>query len=209
MDKNQTKELILSLKLILIGIVFWIIRYFLFFLIKQDSIFNAVRVEIIGTILIIVALTIIQRIYPFAHTILALILTYLLLAANILHIFLYLYKNEYYRIFNWYMLFALSIILILISKIVESGLRYFKNRELSHKWRYLIFIIFFGISIPLYFFISLYLCDIISFNKIIINTKTILIFLPLVITVIIVILYYLIVLIKSFNFLSKIQNNTK
>ena len=209
MDKNQTKELLLSLKLILVGIAFWIIRprYFLFFLIKQETIFNTVVFVIIGTIIIIVALTMIHRVYPFAHTILALILSYFLLIVNILYVFLY--RNEYYRAFSLYIPFIISIVLILISKILESGLRYFRNRELSRKWRYFVFIIFFGVSIPLYLFISLKIFGIISFNKIEIDTKAVLIFLPIAITILILVLYYIIILIKSFNFLSKIKNNTK
>ncbi len=209
MDKDQTKELLLSLKLILVGIAFWVIkpRYFLFFLIKPNTLLSIVGLEIVGTVIMVVGLTMIHRIYPFAHTIIALLLTYLVFATNILDIIFY--KNEIYQVIALYFPILMSIVLILISKIMESGLRYFKNRALSRKWRYLTFIIFFGYSLPFYTFVSLKVCNFISFNGIFIDTKAILIFLPLVITMVIFVLYYLIMLIKSFNFLSRIQNKGK
>jgi hypothetical protein len=207
LDKNQTKELINSFKLILIGIFFWVIkvRYFTFWLSKYN-VLNIVGLEIIGTILIFIGLIIIHRVYPFPHSIAAVILNIIILVINILDFFLFKYKL--FRYMQEYTPFIMSLELIIISKLMELGLRYFENSELSKKWRNIDIIIFFGFSIPYYTYTSLNLCGFIRYEIFVFSPKLIILFLPLIITLFSFFIYYIHTLILSLNYLSKKQKET-
>ena len=191
LDKNQTQELILSLKLILIGIFFWIIqvKYFTFFWLHKFHFLNVFDLEIIGTILILIGILIIHRVYPFAYSFIAIFLNCFILIINILDFFLFGFKI--FRQFQQYSPFIMSLMLILISKLMESGIRYFGNAELSKKWRYIGIIIFFGFSIPFYTYVSLNVCGFIEYDKFFhFRPKVLLLFLPLIFTLLFLLIYY-------------------
>ena len=184
---------------------FWIvkIKYFTFFLLPKFHFFNIYGTEIIGTILIFVAIIIIHRVYPFPHSFIAIILCFIILTLNILNFFLF--KNKIFANIEQYTPFITSLMLILISKLMENGLRYFGDIELSKKWRYFSIIILYGFSIPLYTFFSLNVCGFIKYDSFLFNPKIIILFLPLIVTMIYLLIYFLITLILSFKFLLKIQ----
>ncbi|OHD10642.1 MAG: hypothetical protein A2086_01930 [Spirochaetes bacterium GWD1_27_9] len=205
MDKNITKEFVFSLKIILIGIFFWVIKvkYFTFFWLPEFHLLNVFGFEIIGTILIIIGITIIHRVYPFAYSFFAIGLVYVILIINILDFVLFRFRI--YRDIQQYTPFIMSIMLVLIAKLLESGLKYFGNKELSRKWKYLAIILFSGFSMPFYIYTSLNICGFITYEGFQITTKIILIFLPIILSLTFFFIFYLVILIQSFNFLAKVQ----
>lgn len=205
MDKNQTKELINSFKLILIGIIFWVVkpRYVTYFLLDEFNILNIFGFEIIGTILIMIGLIISRRIYPFIYLFIAEILIYVIFILNLLEFFLFKYKI--FQEIQSFLPFLMSLSLIFISKILENGLKYFKNVELSRKWKYLSVIILFGITIPYYLFNTFRICGFIKFNNIEITSKILLFSIPAFFTVIVLFLLYLRYLILSFRYLVRLK----
>lgn len=209
MEKNQTKELVISLILILIGIFFWIIkiRYFTYFFLPQNHFLNKFGYEIIGTILILIGVIITKRIYPFVYSLIAEILVYIILILNILEFILH--DFEVFKEITSYLPFIMSLELFFVSKIFETGLRYFGNIELSKKWKYFSIIIFFGFSIPYYLFTSLSLCGLIKYEGFKLTNKIIGLFIPLGIVVLFFFLYYLHYLIKSLQFLLKLNKEKR
>lgn len=205
MDKTQTKEFVFSLKLILIGIFFWIIkvRYFTFFWLPEFHFLNVFGLEIIGTVLILIGITIIHRIYPFAYAMVANVLIYIILAINILDFFLFRFKL--YREIQQYTPFLMSIVLIVIAKLLEYGIKYFGNKDLARKWKYLAFIIFFGFSIPFYSYVSFNIAGFIKYQGVMITPKIVLILLPIVISLLFCFFYYIRILVMSFKYLGNIQ----
>jgi len=204
-EKNQTKELIFSLKIILVGIFFWVIKikYFTFFWLHELHFLNVFGLEIVGTVLIMIGIMIIQRIYPFAYTHLAQILIVIILIINICDFIFFDFKI--YREFQLYTTFIMSIMLVLISKLLESGLKYFGNQELSKRWMYLAMIILYGISFPYYAFVSFKICGLIQFEGLKLSLKFVLLLIPIFISITSFFLYYIISLIKSFQFLASVQ----
>jgi len=209
LEKHQTKELVFSLVLILIGILFWVIKtkYFTYFFLAQDHFLNKFGYEIIGTILILIGIIIIKRIYPFVYSLIAEVLAYIILAFNILEFIFH--DFQIFKEIAAYLPFIMSLELFFVSKILETGLRYFGNIELSKKWKYFAVIIFFGFSIPYYFFTSLTLCGLIKYEGFKWTTKIIGLFIPFLIVVIFFFSYYLYYLIKSLRFLLKINKEKK
>ena len=189
MDKTQTKEFVFSLKLILVGIFFWIIkvRYLTFFWLPEFHFFNVFGLEIVGTILILTGISIINRIYPFAYAMLANVIIYVILIINILDFFLFRFRV--YRELQQYTPFVMSVVLIVIAKLLESGIKYFGNKDLSRKWKYLAVIIFFGFSIPFYIYVSMNVAGFITYKGFAITLKIILMFLPIVLSLIFFFLY--------------------
>ncbi|MBN2546435.1 MAG: hypothetical protein JXB50_11610 [Spirochaetes bacterium] len=212
MDKTETQELMFSLKLILIGVFFWVIKvkYFTFFWLSENYFLNVIGLEIIGTILILIGIIIIHRVYPFAYSSLAILLNWLILGINLIEILnFFLFKNYYIFLLNKYTPFIMSLMLFVISKLLKSGTKYFGNLELSKKWEYIGIVIFFGFSIPYYIFISLEICGYISVDSIKLTRKFILFFLPLTVIVLSFFFYYLHAIIMSFKFLLNIKKNNK
>jgi len=207
LDKTQTKEFVFSLKLILVGIFFWIIkvRYFTFFWLPEFHFLNVFGLEIVGTILILIAITIINRVYPFAYAMLANLMIYLILVINILDFFLFRFRI--YRELQQYTPFLMSILLIVIAKLLESGIKYFGNKELSKNWKYLSVIIFFGFSIPFYSYVTLNIAGFITYKGFTLSPKIVLIFSPIVLSLIFFFLYYIRILVKSFKYLASVQKN--
>jgi hypothetical protein len=191
----------------LTGVFFWIIRlrYFTFFWLQEYPILNVVSFHIVGTVLILIGLFIIQRVYPFPHTIFGIILAVIILAVNVLDFFLY--NNELYQDIHQFYLVALSLVLLVITKLIETGLRYFGNDELSRKWHNLLYILFFGFTIPLYGIALLTVCDLFHTEKFTLSLQLILIAIPLAVTLLIFFTYYLVILVRSFNFLLRVQEN--
>jgi len=210
LDKTQAKELIFSLRLILIGVFFWVIKvkYFTFFWLSENYFLNVVGLEIIGTLLILTGIIIIHRVYPFAYSSLAILLNWIILGINIIEILnFFIFNNFYIYLLNKYTPFIMSFMLFVISKLLKSGTKYFGNLELSKKWDYIGVVIFFGFSIPYYILISLEICGYISIDTIRLTKKFILLFLPLTVVILSFFLYYLHVIIMSFKFLLDINKN--
>jgi hypothetical protein len=207
LDKNQTKELAFSLMIIIIGIIFWLvkIRYFTFFWLPELHPLNVFGLEIIGTILILIGIIIIFRVYPFPYSYPSLVLIVFILVTNILDFIFYRYKI--YRDIQQYSPVLIFLMLILISKLMESGLRYFGNKELSKEWKYLAIIILYGFTMPYYIFVSMNLCRFITYEGFKITLKFVLIFLPIAISIISISIYYIRVIILSFGFLLKIHKD--
>ncbi len=101
--------------------------------------------------------------------------------------------------------FLMSLMLIFVSKLMESGLHYFGSNELAIKWKNSGVIIFFGFSIPFYTYASLNVCGFIAYDVFQFNAKVLLLFLPLILTIIILFFYYLHTLILSFRFLQNVK----
>lgn len=209
MEKNQTKELVYSMILIIIGILFWIIkiRYFTYFFLPSQHFLNKFGYEIIGTILILIGIVIIKRIYPFVFSIIAEILIYIILILNFLEFFLH--DLQIFKEITAYLPFIMSLELFFVSKIFETGLRYFGNIDLSKKWKYFSIIIFFGFSIPYYLFTSLILCGLLKYESFKFTKKMIGLFTPLIFVLSFFFLYYLNYLIKSLKFLLKINKEKR
>jgi hypothetical protein len=207
LEKNQTRELVFSFKLILIGIFFWVIKvkYFTFFWLPEFHILNIFGFEIIGTILILIGVCIIHRIYPFAFSNIARVLIIFILLMNISDFIFFRYKI--FRDFQLYAPFIMSLMLVLISKLMQSGLRYFGNRDLSHRWMHFSTIILFGFSLPYYLLISAKLCGFIQYDDFQITPKFIILFSPVAIIILSVFIYFIVSLVMSFNFLNKVQKD--
>ena len=194
--------------LMIVGILFWVIktRYFTFFWLPELHFLNAIGVEIIGSILIFIGVLIIYRVYPFPYSMVALIIIILIIIFNILEFFLIRYKL--FREIMQFFPVLLSIMLLLISKLMESGLRYFGNRELSKEWRYLAIIILYGFSLPFYIYVSMKTCGFITYEGVKISIKILLIFLPILIAALSISVYYLRIIIITFSFLLKVRKDT-
>ena len=207
MDKDQTKELIFSFRIIIVGIFFWVFRTKLFtnIFLPSNNIFNIFDSQIIGTFLILIGVTIIRRIYPFAYTGISKFFIYMIFIYNLLS--LMLYQNPLFNQLMQYNIFYQSIMLFFIAKLLQHGLKYFGAGDLSKKWKYFGVIVFFGLSIPVYAFVSLRICGFISFQSFSLSAKFILIFSPLFITVLIFLILYLRFLLQSFNFLSQLNQS--
>jgi hypothetical protein len=208
LDKNQTKELAFSFMLMIIGIIFWVIkiRYFTFFWLPEFHFLNVFGLEIIGTILILSGMTIVYRVYPFPYSFIGLILIVIILVSNVLDFILFRYKL--FREIQQFSPVLVSLMLILISKLMESGLKYFENRELSKEWKYLAIIILYGFTIPYYCYMSMNLCGFITYEGFKITIKILLIFLPILIALLSISIYYLRVIIQTFRFLLKIHKDS-
>ena len=111
MDKEQTKELLVSLKIIIVGIFFWVLkpRYLTILFLSNNNFFNMFGFEIIGTILVLIGVMIIFRSYPFAYSLVSSMYIVFIFIINILDFILY--ENFGYRAFQEYSVFFTSIML--------------------------------------------------------------------------------------------------
>ena len=117
----------------------------------------------------------------------------------------FLFKYKIFRDIQQYTPFIMSLMLIFIAKLMESGTRYFGSRELAEKWQHVSVIFFFGFSIPFYTYVSLNVCGFIEYDVFEFQPKILLLFLPLFLTLLFFFFYYLQTLIFTFKFLSGIQ----
>lgn len=207
MDKRETKVLIRSLRLIIVGIFFWIfkIQYISYFLFPDNEFFKVFTLEIIGTIMILIATTMISSIYPFAYTRISRGYCYFILVLHILHFFLY--KNPVFKVIELYNPFFQSFMLYFVSKTMQHGLKYFGSVELARKWRNFAVIMFFGICGPYFTFTSLIISGFVTvnFDLTLLKPRTILLFTPLLLTIISCVIYYTVNLVRSFRYLWDIQ----
>ena len=209
MDKNETKWLTVSLKLILVGIVFWVVkpRYLTHFILPENNFLNAFGFELIGTILIMAGLVITRHVYPFFYTFFAEGFAVVVFALNVLNFFFR--ENEIFRQINCYDTFFMSLCLFFVSKLLENGLRYFGAPELARKWRYFAIIIFFGFTIPFYMITSMFVCDLVQRESVVITGKLIGLAIPFLITIASAMIVYIYYLVKSFGFLQQIQRENE
>lgn len=101
--------------------------------------------------------------------------------------------------------FLMSLMLIFVSRLMVNGLHYFGSNELAEKWSHIGIIIFFGFSIPYYTYVSLNVCGFIAYDVFQISPKIIILFLPLLVTLLFLFFYYIHTLFLSFRFLQKVQ----
>jgi hypothetical protein len=204
-DKNQTQELIFSLRIILVGILFWVIkvRYFTFFWLPRLHFLNVFGLEIVGSVLILIGIMIIHRVYPFAYSYIAILLILLILVINILDFFFFRFRV--FREIQEYTPFVMSLMLVFVAKIMESGTRYFGDQNLPEKWKHISVIIFFGFSIPYYTYVSANLCGFIKYDMISIEAKFVALFLPLLLTLLFFFFYYLHTIVITFKFLYDVK----
>ncbi len=209
MDKNRTQELIVSSRLILIGMIFWVIKlqYFTFFWLPENAFFANIGFEILGTIVILTGIIIIYRIYPFIDSIIA---KYMLIAILLLNaVQFFLYNNIVFRQIHSFVPVMMSLVLFIITKLMKHSLRYFSNDELSAKWDMLGNTIFFGFSIPFYIFIAAHICNLIKYDTILKPTvKILFLFIPIGIIILIFFIYFIRILFSTLKFLN-LQKNKK
>lgn len=205
MDKEQTKELLNSLRIIIVGIFFWVLkpRYFTAIFLSGDNFFNVFGFEIIGTILVLIGVMIIFRSYPFAYSLISSIYIIFIFVINILDFILY--GSYGYRAFQEYSFFFTSIMLVFISKLMQDGLRHFGSTELARKWSSFAIIIFFGFTVPNYTYLTLKNLGYITLNQVVINGRVFIAFLPAIAVFLFCMAYYLSYLIRSYKYLSNIQ----
>lgn len=207
MDKKETIVLIRSLRLIIVGIFFWIfkIQYISYFIIPDSKLFKLLSLDIIGTLLILIGTSMISSIYPFAYTRICRVYAYIILIFHILHFFLY--KNPVFQVIEYYNPFFQSFMLYFVSKTMQHGLKYFGSIDLARKWRNFAVIMFFGICMPYFTFTSLTISGFITLNAdlSLFTPRIILLFTPLLLTILGCIIYYTFNLISSFRYLWDIQ----
>ena len=103
-------------------------------------------------------------------------LNILIFVMNILDFFLFRFKI--FRELQQYTPFLMSLMLVLVSKLMENGLHYFGSNELAEKWRNIGIIIFYGFSIPFYTFVSFNVCGFIAYDVFQFSPKILILFLP-------------------------------
>lgn len=212
MDRTETKILVNSLKLIVIGIFFWIlkIKYITLFFFPKSYVLNQIGFEIIGTILILTGLFIIHRVYPFAYSSFAILLCWFIAFINIIEILNYfIIKSYYIYILNKYLPFLMSLLLFLIARLLKSAVKYFGDLNLSKKWDAISLVILFGFSIPYYAFTSLEIYGFLSLEKARFGKAFFLLFTPLFIIILYLFFYYIYTLANTFKFLNHITKNKK
>lgn len=193
------------MRLIIVGIFFWIIkpRYLTNIIFDETNFFNVFGFEIIGTILVLIGVAIIFRVYPFAYSIISGIYILFILAINILDFFLY--NNPSYKAFQEYSIFFTSIMLIFITKLIQDGLRHFGSTDLARKWSSFAIIISVGFTIPYYIFLTLKNYGFITFHIPSISGKMFLHLAPVIVVLLFCFGYYMYYLVKSINYLTAIQ----
>ncbi len=208
MDKEQSKDLLWPLRIIIVGIFFWVIkpRYLTILFLPADNFFNVFGLEIIGTILVLIGVFIIYRIYPFPFTMISTVYIVFLLLYNISELIFGRYN--FFITLKLYSPFFISIMLVFVSKIIQDGLRHFGSTELSRKWSYFAIITFFGFSVPYYVFVSMSVlgfCRFDDFYNYKITSNSVLLFLPVLIAFAFFLIYFVYYLIVSYKYLVGIQ----
>lgn len=205
MDKEQTKELLLSLRLIIVGTFFWLLKpkFFLSFFLRCDSLCSILGLEIVGTILILIAILIIFFVFPFTYSLISCVYIIFVLVLDVLDFFLY--RNPHYQLVQRYSLFFMALMLFFVAKLMQEGLRHFGSTGLSRKWADFSLWIFFGFCIPDYILVTLYNFGLLTLP----SGKTLqdvtLMLSPVIIITAFCLLYYICFLVKSFQYLSSIQ----
>lgn len=210
MDKEQTKDLLRALKLILIGTFFWLIRPNIIasFFVKVNHPFQLFYgLEIVGSVLIFIATLIVFFVFPFQYSMISVVVSLSILILNILDFFLY--KNPIMQIIHSYLPLLMSIMLHFAARLMQVGMRHFGATHLSRTWKTFSLQIIFAFSLPYYIFITGK-----HFNLITVATGEVLrdfiiAMIPAIILLAFCFIYYTIVLVKSIKHLSQIQNRYK
>lgn len=210
MDKEQTKDLLRALKLILIGTFFWLIRPNLI-----ASVFMEVShpfqlfygVEIVGSILIFIATLIVFFVFPFQYSMISVFVSVSILILNILDFFLY--KNSVMQVIHSYLPVLMSIMLHFASRLMQVGMRHFGATKLSRTWKILSLLIIFAFTVPYYVFITATHFDMISIPTGEVLRDFLITMIPAMVLVLFCFVCYAVVLVKSIRYLSQIQNRYK
>lgn len=210
MDKEQTKDLLHALQLILVGTFFWLIRPNII-----ASIFVSVKhpfqlfygLEIIGSILIFIATLIVFFVFPFQYSIISVFVSVSILILNIFDFFMY--KNPIMQIIHSYLPLLMSIMLYFASRLMQVGMRHFGATQLSRTWKFFSILIIFAFSVPYYIFTTVKHFDLITFPKGEVLRDFMIAMIPAMILMLICFVYYAVVLVKSIRYLSQIQNRYK
>ncbi|MCG8570910.1 MAG: hypothetical protein MJB14_12295 [Spirochaetes bacterium] len=205
MDKNQAKELIQAFRLIIIGLIFWLFStknlFILFY--PESALLHIIDTQIIGTILIMIGVIIIRSFYPLAYSAVSVVFIIFILIINILNMIFF--RNPGYHTFSHYNIFFNSFMLFLIAKLFQNGLKYYGSMELSHRWRYIALILFFGFTVPCYTLTTMIVSRFVIFSQIKLNFRYLVVFFPILATFILLVLYYLRNLYYSFQFLQSVN----
>lgn len=210
MDKEQTKDLLHALQLILIGTFFWLIRPNIiasFFVSVNHPFQLFCSLEIVGSALIFIATLIVFFVFPFQYSMISMIVSFSILVLNVLDFFIY--KNPVMQIIHSYLPVLMSVMLHFASRLMQVGMRYFGATQLSRTWKTFSVLIIFAFSLPYYIFITAN-----HFNLIVFPTGDIMrtftaAMIPAIVLVAFCFIYYAVILIKSIRYLSQIQKRYK
>lgn len=209
MDKEQTKDLLRTLQLILIGTFFWLIRPNIIssFVSVNHPFQLFCGLEIVGSVLIFIATLIVFFVFPFQYSMISMIVSFSILVLNILDFFMY--KNPVMQVIHSYLPVLMSIMLHFASRLMQVGMRYFGAMQLSRTWRTFSVLIIFSFSVPYYILITAN-----HFNLIVPPTGDALqtflaAMIPAIVLVAFYFIYYAVILVKSIRYLSQIQKRYK
>lgn len=210
MDKEQTKDLLHTLQLILIGTFFWLIRPNVIssFLVSVNHPFQLFcGLEIIGSVLIFIATLIVFFVFPFQYSMISMIVSFSILVLNILDFFMY--KNPVMQVIHSYLPVLMSVMLHFASRLMQVGMRHFGAMQLSRTWKTFSVLIIFSFSVPYYIFITAKYFDLIVFPTGDVLQTFLAAMIPAIILVTFCFIYYAVILIKSIRYLSQIQKRYK
>lgn len=210
MDKEQTKDLLHTLQLILIGTFFWLIRPNVIssFLVSVNHPFQLFcGLEIIGSVLIFIATLIVFFVFPFQYSMISMIVSFSILILNILDFFMY--KNSVMQVIHSYLPVLMSVMLHFASRLMQVGMRHFGAMQLSRTWKTFSVLIIFSFSVPYYIFITAKYFDLIVFPTGDVLQTFLAAMIPAIILVAFCFIYYAVILIKSIRYLSQIQKRYK
>lgn len=210
MDKEQTKDLLHTLQLILIGTFFWLIRPNVIssFLVSVNHPFQLFcGLEIIGSVLIFIATLIVFFVFPFQYSMISMIVSFSILVLNILDFFMY--KNSVMQVIHSYLPVLMSVMLHFASRLMQVGMRHFGAMQLSRTWKTFSVLIIFSFSVPYYIFITAKYFDLIVFPTGDVLQTFLAAMIPAIILVAFCFIYYAVILIKSIRYLSQIQKRYK
>lgn len=210
MDKEQTKDLLRTLHLILIGTFFWLIRPNI-----VSSFFTSVNypfqlfcgLEIIGTVLILIATLIVFFVFPFQYSLISVIVSFSILVLNVLDFFLY--KNPVMQVIHSYLPVLMSVMLHFASRLMQVGMRHFGAIQLSRTWKTFSVLIIFAFSVPYYIFITAKYCNLIVFPTGDVLQTFLAAMIPAIVLVTFCFTYYGLTLVKSIKYLLQIQKRYK
>lgn len=210
MDKEQTKDLLHALQLILIGTFFWLIRPNIiasFFVSVNHPFQLFCSLEIVGSVLIFIATLIVFFVFPFQYSMISMIVSFSILVLNILDFFMY--KNPVMQVIHSYLPVLMSVMLHFASRLMQVGMRYFGATQLSRTWKTFSVLIIFSFSLPYYIFITANHFNLITFPTGDVLQAFLASMIPAMVLVAFCFIYYAVILIKSIRYLSQIQKRYK
>lgn len=210
MDKEQTKDLLHALQLVLIGTFFWLIRPNIiasFFVSVNHPFQLFCGLEIIGSVLIFIATIIVFFNFPFQYSLISLIVSASILILNILDLFIY--KNPVMQVIHSYFPVMMSVMLHFAARLMQVGMWYFGATKLSRTWKTFSVLIIFSFSLPYYIFITANHFNLITFPTGEVLRNFLVAMIPAMILIAFCFIYYSVILIKSIRYLSQIQKRHK